>query len=394
MRNWTYSKTLASTEIIECQYRRKVGDTFEDAKDTSPYTAISEVFTYYETFAYVDAEGQPQTADVVSKTISKATTTVGVANSARWKSKLEAGSPAFPGTVLTKVTESYNSYKVTSDGPVEVKLTTFEYEPLIAFAGGLAIENYKGIDLGTGNTLVRKTIVEKEEDKAADLTKETTTVYEAWGATAGGKAGAASMMEKIKKSATDAVRISNTLDLVEAMKPLVLRNVEQSINIGRGVAPTPPTEQEQQNEKLETVQDEIIVSGPWGIYNQSLNVGNLQTANLFAAVGSGTRAITNAITNAALASNKATLTFAAAHNITVGKSIEVKDLPAPFSSLNGTFSVTEVTTSSPFTLSYALTGTNIASAAVSNGVVSASLLLLDGNENVTLTFSDIYGNDD
>ena len=274
MRNWTYSKTIASVETFECQYRKKVGNTFVDGKDTADHVAISEVFTNYETITYLDAEGQVQTSDVVSSTISKATTCVGAANTARWKSKLEAGSPAFAGTVLTKVSESYNLYKVTSDGPVEVKLTTYEYEPLIAFAGGLAIENYKGIDLGTDSILVRKTIVEKEEDKAADLTKETTTVYEAWGATAGGKTGAASMVELIKKSATDAVRISNTLVLVKDMQAIVLRNVEQSINIGRGVAPTPPTVQDQQNEKLETVQDELIVSGPWGIFQSRVTAGN------------------------------------------------------------------------------------------------------------------------
>lgn len=86
-----------------------------------------------------------------------------------------------------------------------------------------------------------------------------------------------------------------------------------------------------------------------------------------------------AITNAALASNVVTLTFAAAHGITVGKRIAVKDLPAPFTSLNGSVVVTAVTTSSPFTLSYALTGTNITSSAVSAGVVAPSLLL-DGTD--------------
>jgi hypothetical protein len=86
-----------------------------------------------------------------------------------------------------------------------------------------------------------------------------------------------------------------------------------------------------------------------------------------------------AITNAALATNVVTLTFAAAHGITVGKRIAVKDLPAPFTSLNGSFVVTAVTTSTPFTLSYALTGTTIASAAVAAGVAAPSLLL-DGTD--------------
>jgi hypothetical protein len=79
-----------------------------------------------------------------------------------------------------------------------------------------------------------------------------------------------------------------------------------------------------------------------------------------------------AITNAALASGAATLTFAAAHGFGVGKQVSVSVLPAPFAALNGTFTVTAATTASPFTLSYALAGSTIASAAVVAGVVVPS----------------------
>lgn len=79
-----------------------------------------------------------------------------------------------------------------------------------------------------------------------------------------------------------------------------------------------------------------------------------------------------AITNAALASGTATLTFAAAHGIGVGKQVAVSGLPAPFAALNGTFTVTAATTASPFTLSYALAGSTIASAAVAAGVMTPS----------------------
>jgi hypothetical protein len=79
-----------------------------------------------------------------------------------------------------------------------------------------------------------------------------------------------------------------------------------------------------------------------------------------------------AITNAALASGTATLTFAAAHGISVGKQVAVSALPAPFAALNGTFTVTVATAAAPFTLSYALAGSTIASAAVVAGVVVPS----------------------
>lgn len=86
------------------------------------------------------------------------------------------------------------------------------------------------------------------------------------------------------------------------------------------------------------------------------------------------------ITNAALQTNEATLTFAAAHGITVGQTIVVADLPAPFTSLNGTYVVTAATTSSPFTVTYAKTGTNITSAAVAAGTAMGGLLTLDGTD--------------
>jgi len=93
------------------------------------------------------------------------------------------------------------------------------------------------------------------------------------------------------------------------------------------------------------------------------------------AFGVGTKAVTNAVTTTSLA----TLTFDAAHGIAVGRRIVVKDLPAPFASLNGSFVVTAVTTTSPHTLSYALAGSAITTAAVAAGVVAPSLLL-DGTD--------------
>jgi hypothetical protein len=92
-------------------------------------------------------------------------------------------------------------------------------------------------------------------------------------------------------------------------------------------------------------------------------------------MGVGTKVVTNAVTTTSLA----TLTFNAAHGITVGQRVAVKDLPAPFTTLNGSFVVTAVTTTSPHTLSYALTGSAITTAAVTAGVVAPSLLL-DGTD--------------
>lgn len=86
------------------------------------------------------------------------------------------------------------------------------------------------------------------------------------------------------------------------------------------------------------------------------------------------------ITKAAVASNVATLTFAAAHGITTGANISITGLPAPFAALNGYRTVTAVTTVAPFTVSFALTNSNISEATVSTGKVLTSFLALDGTD--------------
>ena len=86
------------------------------------------------------------------------------------------------------------------------------------------------------------------------------------------------------------------------------------------------------------------------------------------------------VTDAALASNVATLTFSAAHGFTQGQVVYVKDLPAPFAALNGAYTITAVTTSSPHTISYAKTIANITSAAVAAGTVTPGVLALNGTD--------------
>ncbi len=88
--------------------------------------------------------------------------------------------------------------------------------------------------------------------------------------------------------------------------------------------------------------------------------------------------VVRTVTNAALATNAVTLTLNAAAGVLVGERITVAALPSPFASCNGTFTVTGVTTASPFTVSYALTGANITSAAVAAGTVTTGLYPLDG----------------
>jgi hypothetical protein len=279
MRNWTLQKTISPAETFLVDYKIKVGDSTQIRVDEVSFAPTSEVVTEYTTLVYVDKDGKKQSQDVVANTISTTTTCVGAANPTRWKSKLEAGSPAFPGAVLVKRIETFNKYIITEDGPVEREITTFEYEPTIAFAGGLAIEDYKNIDLGVGNILLRKTIVEKEENKAADLTLQLTTIYQAWGTTAVGKTVASVIMAGLKRAA-DADRISGTYALVNRMSALVCSGVEKTINIGRGLAPSQPTALDQQNDGLRGIQDSLNSNGGWLLNNPKGNAYKSQLVDL------------------------------------------------------------------------------------------------------------------
>lgn len=87
---------------------------------------------------------------------------------------------------------------------------------------------------------------------------------------------------------------------------------------------------------------------------------------------------TLAISNAALATDVATLTVPTGHPFTVGSRLVVAALPSPFASLNGTRTVTATTST---TVSFALTGANITSASVAAGTATGGNdLNLDGTD--------------
>ena len=88
--------------------------------------------------------------------------------------------------------------------------------------------------------------------------------------------------------------------------------------------------------------------------------------------------VSKTITKAAVATNVATLTFGAAHGFTNGTVIDVANLPAPFAALNGIRTITGVTTTAPFTLTFAFTADNITEAVVAAGTASSGVIKLDG----------------
>jgi len=101
------------------------------------------------------------------------------------------------------------------------------------------------------------------------------------------------------------------------------------------------------------------------------------TGNSLKVIAGGTKTITKA----KILSNVATLTFEAAHGFANGATIVVAGLPAPFAALNGTRVITGVTTTTPFTLTFAFTGDNETEATVASGTASGAVLALDGTDS-------------
>jgi hypothetical protein len=134
-----------------------------------------------------------------------------------------------------------------------------------------------------------------------------------------------------------------------------------------------------------TLEDAQTAAAGGSALTSWLNAANAISGQLsVAASGSGTTfqmfvaGNTLSVTNAALATNVVTLTLSAAAGALVGEKIAVSGLTSPFAGLNGTHTITAVTTTSPFTVSYALTATNISSASVSAGSVVTGVYPLDG----------------
>jgi hypothetical protein len=259
-RNWTYQKTISPVQTYEIEYQKKVGNEKVSFKDSVNFVSVSITESFYKTLFYKDKDGKIQKQDVLYFTKSDTTSCSGAVNATEWKSKREQGEGVIPAALQLKSTRIYKSYKLTVNGPVETKQITDEYEPFVAFAGGLAIENYGGIELGQDNFLIRRTVVTKQEFEESDTTLQKTTVYQAWGATSSGKTIAAATMKNVTKM-NDNARIAKTIELCNRMSVLVCSGSETVKNIGRGQLPQPPKEIDQQNNKLADKQSSINVDG-------------------------------------------------------------------------------------------------------------------------------------
>jgi hypothetical protein len=258
-RNWTYQKTISPVQKYEIEYQRTVGNAKVTFQDSVSFVSESVNQSFYSTIKYKDKDGKIQKQDVLFRSTSDTTTCSAAVNPTEWKSKREGGGGYTPLALQVKATKVFKSYKITEDGPVETRQVTEEYEPLIAFAGGLAIENYNGVNIAQGNFLVRKTVVEKTENKASDITLQKTTVYQAWGATSSGKTIASATM-KIASKFNDTARIASTIALFDRMSALVCSGSETVINIGRGQIPDPPKEVDEQNNKLDNIQNDVTTN--------------------------------------------------------------------------------------------------------------------------------------
>lgn len=245
LRNWTYDETISKAQTFKVQYVRNDVEQFEIVT----HTPVSTSRTTYKTLFYVDAEGKRQSEDVVSLRETTTTTCVGAANPTRWRSKLENGSPARAADQLIRRSMTTYSYVPTSTGMRTVQEVVEEYEPRIAFAAGLGIQNYVGIDLGLQSQLVSRTITGYEWDEQADRTKVTVNRWVAWGATTEGGQHATAFVKQIELF-SDSMRIAGTYALVDAMLALVFDGLEVRLTTGRGTVQSRPNPQDQTRDEL------------------------------------------------------------------------------------------------------------------------------------------------
>jgi hypothetical protein len=259
-RDWTKQVTISPAQVYEIEYEVTQGNTKVTKREAIRFVSKSVNMSYYETKEYIDKDGKRQKQDVLARSTSDITTCRAAVNATEWKSRREGGSGFDPGATVVRETRVSKSYKITEDGPVERRQVTEEYEPFVAFAGGLSIENYSGVSIGPANFLIRRTIVDKTENKAADITLQKTTVYQAWGATSSGKTVAAATMKKVSKYSNDSARIGGTLALINRMAALVYSGSETVINIGRGQILVPPKEIDEQNNKLDNIQNDVTTN--------------------------------------------------------------------------------------------------------------------------------------
>ena len=258
-RNWIYQKTISPLQTYSIEYQRTVGNTRVTFQDSVSFVSESVNRSFYRTISYKDKDGKIQKQDVLFRSTSDTTTCSAAVNPTEWKSKREGGSGYTPLALQVRATKVSKSYKITEDGPVETQQVTEEYEPLIAFAGGLAIENYNGVNIAQSNFLIRKTVVNNTENKASDITLQKTTVYQAWGATSSGKTIASATM-KIASKFIDTARIASTISLLNRMSALVCSGSETVTNTGRGQIPVPPKEVDEQNNKLGNIQNDVTTN--------------------------------------------------------------------------------------------------------------------------------------
>lgn len=146
-RNWTYQKTISPVQTYEIEYQRTVGNAKVTFQDSVSFVSESVNQSFYRTISYKDKDGKIQKQDVLFRSTSDTTTCSAAVNPTEWKSKREGGSGYTPLALQVRATRVSKSYKITEDGPVETEQVTEEYEPLTAFAGGLAIENYNGVNI-------------------------------------------------------------------------------------------------------------------------------------------------------------------------------------------------------------------------------------------------------
>jgi hypothetical protein len=271
LRDWTYDQTISSPKTFKIEYVRTVSGVSTNVMESVKFSAVSTNVTKFEDVAYMDPEGVIRTESVAVLRVSETENRVGPANPTRWKSKRENGSPARAGDTLYARSETEYLNVPHPDGIRVQRETTTEFEPLIAFGGGLGIQNWVGIDLGLSSVPVSRTVTIYEWDDVADLTKTTVSRWLAWGKTTEGAQGAAAFAKALEQL-PDVQRIPGIYALVDYATEWVFDGSEVRISQGRGTVQRRGTQQDRTRDALTR---DPVTSAPRGSWPMtvSLNYG-------------------------------------------------------------------------------------------------------------------------
>jgi hypothetical protein len=246
--DWTSSETISPPDQIKITWKVKPAGSNSVVDKSVPLqsTTSSTSRTEYQTFAYNDAEGKPQTQDVAVFKRDVKTATIASVNSAYVTYRVQ-NALGLPLGNAENVSETTTEYAITTEGPVKIKDTTVEQISYVQFVGSLSVPSYEGFRPGTYLVIANKTVVEYENVRTAsgrDMTRTKTSRWIAQGLSQEGQQSAKDVLALVDGLNGTAGNPALFDDVIQTYIPLIFEGTEVQTSTGREPVPSRPSEQD------------------------------------------------------------------------------------------------------------------------------------------------------